>query len=110
MKNFNPQSNARQSGEAFNKYVKRRKKLNAMTKRILRGTFCHISTQIVGVPLPMDEQQAKDIERGNIRDLTPPMIKPDGKLIRLGRTKGVTFAYPDRKAHRKAVLAERRAR
>lgn len=110
MKHFNPQSNARQPGESFDKYVERRKKLNTMTKRLLRGTFCHISAQIVGVPLPMDEQQAKDIERGRIRNLTPPMIQPDGKLIRLGVTKGVTFAYPDRKAHRKTVLAERRAR
>lgn len=111
---MNELSNARHTGESFPAYQARRKSVNARIKRYLRGTFAHVSTRIVAVPLPMDDRQQRDVDRGAIRDLSPPVLQPDGKLIRLGRTKGETFEYASvfggRPGHRERVLAERRAR
>lgn len=106
----NPLSNARHEGESFNDYRVRRLLMNKKIKQYLRGKFAHVAAPIVRVDWPMSADDKKLVERRLIRDLCPPAVGEGGKMFRLGVQKGTTFAHGDRKAHRKAVLAERRAR
>ena len=88
----------------------RRRAASAGVKRYLRGTFAHVSAQIVRLEMPLSEEDEKLVERGLVRDLGLPQLCADGKLFRAGRHKGTTLAYPDRRKHREAVLAARRRR
>ena len=104
-------SNARHADESFPEYQKRRREMNKAIKRYSRGVMSFISARIVQVGVPPSDQDKKLIERGLIRDLTPPRVGADGKLIRLGRTKGETFQHPaGREKFRADALAARRAR
>lgn len=103
-------SNARLPGEKFEAYRERRRAANAGVKRYLRGAFAHVSAQIVRLGVPLSAEDEKLVERGIVRDLGLPQLGADGKLFRAGRYKGTTFAYPDRRKHREAVLADRRGR
>lgn len=107
----NALSNARHAGESFANYKARRTLVNKQLRRQLRGTFAHVSAQIVTLPaLGVDPAADRAVIAGQYRNVSLITL-PDGKEARRAVTKGVTFSYVrGRAAHREAVLAERRAR
>lgn len=107
---MNPLSNARHEGESFDDYKVRRLLMNRRIKQHLRGKFAHVSATVIRLDMPLCADDQKAVERGLIRSLCPPLVGEGGKLFCMGVHKGKSFAYADRKAHRQAVLAERRAR
>lgn len=88
---MNALSNARHPGEKFQDYKARLKLVGRKLKQYLRGRMAHVSTEIVHMPvLGADVMVDEAIQRGDYRDLKL-VTKPDGTVIRVGRTKGVTY-------------------
>ena len=99
-------SPARLSGESFAAYKIRR----AAGNRRPAPRFRHVSTEIVLLPvIGADAAVDRAVIAGNYRDLVVVAL-PDGRQMRRGRTKGVSFRYPVPRAQARAVaLAASRA-
>jgi len=79
-------------------------------RRYSPAEFAHVSSHIVMIlAIGVDPAADKAVLTGQLRDAVLVTL-PDGTQFRRARTKGSTFAYADRAAHRTEVLAERRAR
>lgn len=105
----NELQNHRGHAESMAAYRARRAKVNAAVQIHLGGRFAHVSSRPATLPvLRVDPRADEAVLRGLYRDMQVVTL-PGGKQVRVGRTKGVTFRYPDRAAHRKATLAASRA-
>lgn len=74
--------------------------------------FLHISSRILNLPpAGVDGDADHAILTGKIRDVSDRgLFDENGRPLRVGRTKGVTFEHADRAEHRAGVLAARRGR
>ena len=87
-------SNARQPGENLKACKARLKQTGQQIKAYLKGRLVHISTQIVRLPvLGADATVDEAVLRGQYRDVRLVTL-PDGKQMRVGRTKGVAYRKP----------------
>lgn len=87
-------TNARLPGEDFKAYRARLRTVSAGIKRYLRGTMVCATASAVTLPLPgVDSQADEAVLRGQFRDVAL-LTLPDGKQIRVARTKGVTYRKP----------------
>jgi hypothetical protein len=90
----NALSNARHPDETFKNYKARLKLVGRNIKHYLRGQMTHVSSQIVHLPAAGGDTTVDEaVRRGDYRDLKL-VTKPDGTVIRVGRTKGVTYRRP----------------
>lgn len=114
-------SGIRERIESRSAYRARLKKMNEAVAERLRGRYAFISSRVLTLPeRGVDVQIDHDIVNMKIRDVTE--IKVPGKerdrfnqplgrwtYIRVGRTKGETYAHPSKAAHPLLKRAARRA-
>lgn len=92
----NALSNARYPDETFKNYKARLKLVGRNVKHYLRGQMAHVSSQIVSVERDkIDPEAMRAIVYGAWRDMQDVTLA-DGKVIRVGRTRGVTYFNPIR--------------
>ena len=88
---MNALSNARHPGEKFQDYKARLKLVGRKLKQYLRGRMAHVSTEIVSIERDkVDAEATRAIVSGAWRDMQDVTL-PNGTVIRVGRTKGVTY-------------------
>ena len=99
----------RYSSESFERYKARRKSVNTAVKRHPKGRMAHVASQIVELPMPehTGPEAAEEIRRGNYCDLVT-VVRSDGALARVGRTKGVAYKRPADYVHPKGRGKRRR--
>jgi hypothetical protein len=91
---MNALSNASHPGEGFAQYRARRTAINKQIKAYLRGRMVHVSTETAILPpAGVDAQVDRQILEGRLRDVER-VIRKDGTVVRVGRTKGVTWRKP----------------
>ena len=91
---MNALSNARHPGEKFAAYRARRQTTRRQVDAYLRGKMVHESTRIVQLPLLGDDVEIdRAVIAGQFRDAALRTL-PDGKQVRVARTKGVTYRKP----------------
>ena len=103
--------NHRMEGESFKAYRARRRYTARAVKQHLKGRLAFESSRLVQIPgIGIDAAVDAAVLRGLYRDLTPTFV--DGKPVRIGRTKGVSFRYPVPRAEARAAAlqASREAR
>ena len=83
--------NHRMAGETFKAYRARLRTVAKAIKLYLKGRLAHKASTPAELPLPgVDSRADEAVLRGQYRDAVT-VTRPDGKQIRLARTKGVSY-------------------